>query len=56
MGAVTRFPIPLLVAIAYVVVLIFLFIAALPGATVVLVLVGLVVVTALPADRQDHGQ
>ena len=44
MGAVTRFPIPLLVAIAYVVVLIFLFNAALPGATVVLVLVGIVVV------------
>lgn len=44
MGAVTRFPIPLLVAIAYVVVLVFLFNAALPGATVVLVLVGIVVV------------
>lgn len=44
MGTVTRFPIPLLVAIAYVIVLIFLFNAALPGATVVLVLVGLVVV------------
>ena len=44
MGAVTRFPIPLLVAIVYVVVMIFLFNAALPGATVVLVLVGLVVV------------
>lgn len=44
MGAVTRFPIPLLVAIAYVVVMIFLFNAALPGATVVLVLVGIVVV------------
>ena len=44
MGAVTRFPIPLLVAIAYVVVLIFLFDAALPGATVVLALVGIVVV------------
>ena len=44
MGAVTRFPIPLLVAAAYVVVLIFLANTAPPGATVVLVLVGLVVV------------
>ena len=44
MGAVTRFPIPLMVAIAYAVVLIIPFNAALPGATVVLVLVGIVVV------------
>ena len=44
MGAVTRFPIPLLVAIVYVVVMIFLANTAPPGATVVLVLVGIVVV------------